>query len=100
MSVGCRHVGQTEAGPGAADREGARQLAGVHEPGLLNIRRRTAAGRTAQRAQDFERVDAGVVHYRILSSPACTCTLSRYRPICVPRYLKCRQIVYELEGFC
>lgn len=45
-----RHVGAAQAEAGAAHGEGAGELAGVDEPGALDIRRRAAAGRAAQGA--------------------------------------------------
>lgn len=45
-----RHDGQTEAAAAAAHGEGAGELAGLHQPGLLDIRRRAAAGGAAQGA--------------------------------------------------
>lgn len=92
----CRHIRQTKAEARAADGEGAGELAGDDEPGALNIRRRAAAGRTAQGAVGRVEPSPGVPRRASGASPVCTCIVPRPTPR-VPRCLKCRQIVYELE---
>lgn len=78
-----RHIGQTKAEAGAADGEGAGELAGDDEPGALNIRRRAAAGRAAQGALGRVEPRPGV-RAGPLGPPPCVHVSSLARPLVCP----------------
>lgn len=78
-----RHIRQTKAEARTADGEGAGELAGNDEPGALNIRRRAAAGRTAQGA--VGRVDPALAcRAGPLGPPPCVHVSSLARPLVCP----------------